>query len=48
MGVVWSKSAGSKHTMDVGMVLQALIPGVEHAEEADLCTKVARITTDLQ
>src|ERR1700735_3787103 len=38
VGVVWSKSAGSKHTVDVGMVLQALIPGVEHAEETDFCT----------
>jgi hypothetical protein len=30
------------------MMLQALIPGVEHAEEADLCTKMPGITSDLK
>jgi len=30
------------------MMLQSLIPGMEHAEEADLCAKVAGIAGDLQ
>jgi hypothetical protein len=30
------------------MVLQSLVPGMEHAEEADLCAKVTRIAGDLQ
>ena len=34
--------------MDMRMVLQILPPGVEHAEEADLRTKVLGIGRDLQ
>ena len=30
------------------MMLQTLVPGVEHAEEADLCAQVARIACDLE
>src|ERR1700730_5632100 len=30
------------------MMLQSLIPGMEHAEEADLCAQVAGIAGDLQ
>jgi hypothetical protein len=30
------------------MMLQTLIPGVEHAEETDLCTKMPGITSDLK
>ncbi len=47
-GVVWSESAGSKHAVDMGMMLQTLIPGMEHAEETDLCAKVPGIASDLQ
>ena len=46
--MVWSESAGSKHAVDMGMVLQTLIPGMEHAEEADLCAKVPGIASDLK
>ena len=48
MGVVWSDSAGSKHAVDMGMMLQTLIPGVEHTEEADLCAKMPGIASDLK
>ncbi len=48
MGVVWSESAGSKHTVNMRMMLQPLVPGMEHAEEADLCAKVAGIASDLK
>jgi hypothetical protein len=30
------------------MMLQTLIPGVEHAEEAYLCTKMPGIASDLK
>src|SRR5437879_3279208 len=32
----------------MGMMLQSLVPGMEHAEEADLRAEVTRITSDLQ
>jgi hypothetical protein len=34
--MVEGESAGSHDAMDMGMVFQFLIPGVEHAEEADM------------
>ena len=46
--MVWSESAGSKHAVDMGMMLQTLIPGVEHTEEADLCAKMPGIASDLK
>src|SRR5437762_8235994 len=47
-GVVRSETASGEHAVDMGMMLQSLIPGMEHAEEADLCAKVAGIAGDLQ
>ena len=46
--MVWSQSAGSYDGVDVGMMLQALIPGVQHAEEADLCAKMPGIASELK
>src|SRR5216684_3230210 len=46
-GVVQSETAGGQHAVDMGMMLQALIPGMEHAEEADLGAKVPGIAGDL-
>ena len=34
--------------MDMGMMLQSLVPGMEHAEESDLGSKVSWIASDLQ
>jgi hypothetical protein len=34
--------------MDVGMMLQFLVPGVQHAEEADLRAQKSRVACDLQ
>ena len=48
MRVVWSESAGSKHTVNMGMMLQALVPGMEHTEEADLSAEVSGIASDLK
>ena len=42
------KAAGGNDAVTVGMKLQALIPAMEHAEEADLGSKVTRIAGDLQ
>ncbi len=47
-GVVRSETAGGNHAVDMGMMLQSLIPGMEHAEEADLGTEVTGIASDLQ
>ena len=47
-GVVRSEAAGGKHAVDMGMMLQSLVPGMEHAEEADLGSKMPGIASDLQ
>ena len=46
--MVGSESAGGNYAVNVRMMLQLLIPGMEHAEEADLGTQVTRIAGDLQ
>jgi len=47
-GVARSETAGSQHAMDMRMMLQPLVPGMEHAEEADLGSQVAWVAGDLQ
>jgi hypothetical protein len=47
-GVIRSEATGGKYAVDMGMKLQALIPAVQHAEEADLGSKMAGISGDLQ
>jgi len=47
-GVVRSEAAGGEHAVDMGMMLQALVPGMEHAEEADLGAEVPGIASDLE
>ena len=47
-GVVRSESAGGEHAVDMGMMLQSLVPGMEHAEEADLGSKMPGIASHLQ
>jgi len=39
--VIRSETAGGQQAVDMRTMLQSLIPGVEHAEEADLGSKVA-------
>src|SRR5277367_5583157 len=41
--VIRSQTAGGNHTMNVGMMLEFLVPGVEHAEESDLRAEMLRI-----
>src|SRR5664279_86926 len=47
-GVARSETAGGQHAVDMGMMLQSLIPGMEHAEEADLRAEVTGIAGDFQ
>src|ERR1700731_2700950 len=47
-GVIRSEAAGGQHAVDMRMMLQSLIPGVEHAEEANLGSQVPGIAGDLQ
>jgi len=47
-GVIWSEAAGGEHAVDMRMMLQSLVPSMEHAEEADLRTEVTWIASDLQ
>src|SRR5882724_10510101 len=46
--MIRSETAGGKHTVDMRMMLQSLVPGMEHAEEADLRAEVLGIASDLQ
>ena len=48
MGVVRSETAGGKHAVDMRVMLQSLVPGMEHAEEANLRAEMTRIAGDLQ
>src|SRR5271154_2721688 len=47
-GMIRSEAAGGQHAVDMGMMLQSLVPGMEHAEEADLGSQVAWIAGDFQ
>ncbi len=47
-GMVWGESAGGNDAMDMGMVLQLLIPGMEHTEEANLGAEMFRMGSDFE
>src|SRR6059036_1926841 len=47
-GVIAGKSAGGNDTVDMGMKLEFLVPGMEHAEEADLSSEMGRVACDFQ
>ena len=46
--VIGRQTAGRDHAVDMRMMLEILSPGVQHAEEADLCAEMLRIGGDLQ
>jgi hypothetical protein len=46
--VIRPEAAGGHHAVNVGMVLQSLIPGMEHAEETNLGAEVAWIACNLE
>jgi len=47
-GVIERETSGGHHTMDMGMKPDLLIPGVQHAEETNLCTEVSGIASDFE
>jgi hypothetical protein len=47
-GVIRRQTTGGQYAVDMGMKLQALIPAVEHAEEAYLGPKMPGIASDLK
>ncbi len=46
--VIGGQTARRNHAVDMGMMLQVLSPGVEHAEEANLSAEVLGIGSDFQ
>ena len=46
--MIRSETAGSNDAVDMRMKLQALVPAMEHAEEADLGTEMAGIASDFK
>jgi len=46
--VVRRDAAGGKYAVNMWMKLQALVPTVEHAEEADLGTEMPWIASDFK
>ena len=47
-GVIEREPTGRDDTMDMGRKPEFLVPGMEHAEEADLGTEVSGIAGDLK
>src|SRR4051794_27300444 len=48
MRAIWRQSASRHDTVDVGMVLELLIPTMQHTEEAYVCAQMLRIASDLK
>ncbi len=48
VGVIQRESTGGDHAMDMGMKLELLIPGVQHAEETDLGAQMSGITSHFE
>jgi len=46
--VIRSETTGGKYAVDVRMMLQSLVPGVQHAEEANLGTEMPGIVGNLE
>ena len=46
--VIGGETASRNHTMQMGMVLEFLTPGMEHAEEADFGAQMAWIASDFE
>ena len=45
-GVIAGESAGGNDTVDMRMELESLVPGMEHAEEADLGSEMGGVARD--
>jgi hypothetical protein len=46
--VIAGKPAGGDDTVDMGMKLELLIPGMEHAEEADLSSQMGAVASHFE
>ena len=47
-GVIVGESASGDDTVDMGMKLEFLVPGMEHAEEANVSSEMRGIARSLQ
>ena len=47
-GVIERESAGGNDTVDMGMKLEFLVPGMEHAEKADLGSEMGGVARDFE
>ena len=47
-GVIGREAAGRNDTMDMGMKVEFLAPGMQHAEETNLGTKMPRIASHFE
>ena len=47
-GVIAGESAGGNDTVDMGMKLEFLVPGMQHAEEADLGAEMGRVASHFE
>src|SRR5215475_15318512 len=47
-GVISGESASGNDTVDMGMKLEFLVPGVQHGEEADLGPEMGGVACDFQ
>jgi hypothetical protein len=47
-GVIEGKTASGNDAMDMGVKTELLTPGVQHTEEADLCTQAERIASHFE
>jgi hypothetical protein len=48
VGVIQRQPTGSDDTVDMGMKLELLIPGVQHTEEADFGPQMSEIAGDFE
>jgi hypothetical protein len=48
MGVIERQPTGGHHAMCMRVHVELLTPGVQHTEEADLCTEMLRIVSDFE
>src|SRR5271169_2150585 len=48
VGVIQRESSGGDHAMDMGMKLEPLIPGVQHAEETDVSAQMCGIASHFE
>jgi len=46
--VIERESAGGDDAVDMGMKLEFLVPGMQHAEEADLSPEMSGVTSHFQ